>query len=84
MKRTILILVIFNTCLNFARANSKDDETRTATVSVEVGPTDIVDIQAKYTDINIEAWDKGEVFIEATVRFDGKMNNQVQKFLDAL
>ena len=83
MKRTILILLAFNVGFNVSSANSEDGETRTANVTMEVSSTDIVNIQAKYTDLIVEAWDQDEVFIEATVRFDGRMTDKVQKFLDS-
>ncbi len=82
MKKTILILLAFSLVVNFAKAN-KDGETRTATLTYEVSPSDVIDLKAKYTDVLIEAWDKNEVYIEATIRFDGRMNDRVQRFLDA-
>lgn len=81
MKKLILIALAcsFTTLLH---ANKKDGETRTASVKVSVSPSDLIDIQAKYTELTVEAWDKNEVEIEATVRFDGKLTNKMQVFLD--
>ncbi len=83
MKKTILILLLFNTTIHISEAKNGPGETRTATLTFEVSPSDVIDLQAKYTDVQVEAWDKNEVFIEATLRFDGKMNDRVQRFLDS-
>lgn len=83
MKKTILILLAFSLLLCFAEAKNPDGETRTATLTYEVSANDVIHLKAKYTDVLIEAWDKNEVYIEATIRFDGKMNDRVQRFLDA-
>ncbi len=83
MKKTILILLAFNLVFATALANKDDGETRTATFTYQVSPNDAIDLKAKYTDVLIEAWDKSEVYIEATIRFDGKMNDRVQRFLDS-
>ncbi len=78
MKKLILIALISS--LNYSYAN--DGETRTATVKVEISSTDDINIQAKNTDLVVETWDKNEVLIEATVRYDGKMTDKMEKFLD--
>ncbi|MEQ9467010.1 MAG: hypothetical protein RLN88_06325 [Ekhidna sp.] len=81
MKKLILIALAcsFTTVL---QASDKDGETRTASVKVSVSSSDLINIQAKYTELTVESWDKNEVEIEATVRFDGKITDKVQKFLD--
>lgn len=63
-------------------AFSKDGETRTAVVNYDVTPMDVINIQAKYTDLTVDTWDKNQVMIEATLRFDGKVTDKMQKFLD--
>ncbi|WP_420318734.1 hypothetical protein [Ekhidna sp.] len=80
MKRIILITLAYSLC--FTTWANRDDETRTAIVKVEISPSDKINIQAKYTELSIETWDKNEVLIEASVRFDGKMTNKIQEFLD--
>ncbi|MEP5610904.1 MAG: hypothetical protein ABJP45_01580 [Cyclobacteriaceae bacterium] len=83
MKKVILILLAFNLCYVLSATDPKDGETRTATASFEVNSSDLINLQAKYTDVVVEAWDKNEVYVEATLRFDGKMSDRVQKFLDS-
>ncbi|MEQ9403339.1 MAG: hypothetical protein RIM99_07140 [Cyclobacteriaceae bacterium] len=82
MKKTILILLAFSIWLPYSQADNKV-ETRTASFSFDVSANDLINIQAKYTDLTVEAWDKNEVFVEATIRFDGKMNDRMQRFLDS-
>jgi len=83
MKRLILLLLGFN-LLNSAEVNAGDRsyETRVATVNMEVSPNDLINIRAKNTDLVVEAWDKNQVEIIATVRFDGKMTDKMVSFLD--
>ncbi|MEP1096206.1 MAG: hypothetical protein ABJG78_13915 [Cyclobacteriaceae bacterium] len=83
MKKTILILLAFSFCYTLSATDPKDGETRTASATYEVSPGDLINLQAKYTDVVVEAWDKNEVFVEATLRFDGKINDRVQRFLDS-
>jgi hypothetical protein len=83
MKRTILILLAFNLGLGIALSDPKLGETRTATLTYKVSSNDVINLQAKYTDVNIESWNKSEVSIEAIIRFDGKMTDKMQKFLDS-
>ncbi|MEM6737349.1 MAG: hypothetical protein AAGC64_13330 [Bacteroidota bacterium] len=83
MKKWIAITLVFNlTCFSYALVPEKDGETRTATFSRNVKPDDVINIQAKYTDLVIEAWHKNEVEVTATVRFDGKLTNKMVEFLD--
>ncbi|WP_425391302.1 hypothetical protein [Ekhidna sp.] len=80
MKRILLVALIYSSSI--AVIANKDGETRTATVKVNVSSTDKLNIQAKYTELTIESWDKNEVEIEASVRFDGKITSKIQEFLD--
>jgi hypothetical protein len=81
MKKLIISIAILSYSLAVL-ASKNDGETRYATVKVNIASTDIINIQAKYTDLLVETWDKNEVLIEATVRFDGKMNSKMEKFLN--
>lgn len=83
MKKTLLILLAFNVCFQITANDPKDGETRTASASYEVSANDVINLQAKHTDVVVEAWDKNEVFVEATLRFDGKITDRVQEFLDS-
>jgi len=83
MKKIILTLLALNVYYSLSATDPKDGETRTATASYEVSSSDLINIQAKYTDVVVEAWDKNEVLVEATLRFDGKINDRVQRFLDS-
>ena len=81
MKLAIIGLLLFSLS---AEATTKDDgETRTAKFNFDVSPQDVINIQSKYTDLTVESWDKKEVEVEATIRFDGKMTDKMQKFLDS-
>ena len=82
MKKWILLLVAFDLGLTLKAIDKKDVETRTARVNYSVSSNDLIDINAKYTDLTIESWDKSEVLVEATIRFDGKMTDKMQQFLD--
>lgn len=83
MKRLLLITFAFNLLfLVNASSTNKDGETRSATVKVSVTANDLINIKAKYTDLVVEAWDKDEVEVVATVRFDGKMTDKMVEFLD--
>ncbi len=83
MKQIILLILASNLSL-YTFGDSKDDgETRTATVSYEVSPEDVINVQSKYTHLIVETWDKDEVEVTATVRFDGRITNRMQEFLDA-
>lgn len=80
MKKLILIALIYS--LSITLYASIDGETRTATVKTQVSSSDVINIQAKNTELYVEAWDKNEVEIEATVRFDGKMTDRMEEFLN--
>lgn len=82
MKKAILTILVLSTCL-IVEAKNDTGETRTAKVTIEVNRSDEIDIQAKHTDLIVEAWNRDEVHVEATIRFDGKMTNRMQRFLDA-
>lgn len=82
MKRLIISTIAICFCLVSMANRNNDGETRSATVRLDVSSTDVINIQAKYTDLTVEAWDRNEVMIEASVVFDGKMNKRVQEFLD--
>lgn len=80
MKRLLLIALLFN--INFLWASPRGDgETRTATVTTKVTSTDLINIQSKYTNLVVESWDRNEVEVVATLRFDGKMTNKMMDFL---
>lgn len=82
MKKTITTLLAFSICLLFVKASGNEGETRTATLTYDISTNDRINIQAKYTDLNVLVWDKQEVQVEAKVRFDGEMNDRMRKFLD--
>ncbi len=82
MKRLLTITLAFN-ILFLANANTATDgETRTATVSKSVSVNDLINIQAKYTEVVLETWSKQEVEITATIRYDGKMTEKMTSFLE--
>lgn len=81
MKQIIILLLAFSSLNCFG--NNTDGETRTATISYDITSSDKIEIQAKYTDLIVEAWEKNEVLIEATVRFDGKITDKMTRFLDS-
>jgi len=82
MKRLILILFAFNLLTTTEVHAGKSYETRTASVSMKVSPNDLINIRAKNTDLVVETWDKNQVEVIATVRFDGKMTDKMVSFLD--
>jgi hypothetical protein len=82
MKRIILLILLGLHLQAFAHKTGNDSETRTASHSVKVSATDVINIQAKNTVLEVEAWDKNEVEVEAEVRFDGKMTENMRQFLD--
>lgn len=77
-----LILIALACSLGTLLYAKNDGETRTATVKVDITSSDLINIQAKYTELIVEEWSKNEVEVEATVRYDGKMTNKIQEFLD--
>lgn len=81
MKRLLLITLTFNLIASSLVAASNKGETRTAQVNIKLSPTDDIFISAKYTALEIETWDKNEVEVIASVRFDGKMTDKMNKFL---
>ncbi len=80
MKKLILAALIYSIAFPLFAIN--EGETRTANVSLETASSDNINIQAKNTELILETWDKNEILIEASVRFDGKMTDKMQKFLD--
>ena len=80
MKKLILIALACSfSSLGFA---SSEGETRTATIKTSVSASDQINIEAKYTELLVETWNKNEVEIEASIRFDGKMTSKMETFLD--
>ena len=65
--RTILTTILVCSLSLQVLATEKLGETRTAKVTVDVSPSDVINIQAKYTELVIESWDKNEVEVIATV-----------------
>ncbi|GAB4239999.1 MAG: hypothetical protein Tsb0034_16270 [Ekhidna sp.] len=83
MKKIILIICAFSIgSIVHAHKGRDAGETRTATVVQPVNATDRIDIRAKNTDLVVESWNKNEVKVEATIRFDGKMTDKIARFLD--
>lgn len=82
MKRLILITLAFNLIATGMVAASNKDETRTAQVNIKISPTDDIFISSKNTDLEIETWDKNEVEVIASIRYDGKMTDKMSKFLE--
>lgn len=82
MKKWIIIILLVEIGIVSIGYSKDAGETKTATVSYKVNSNDEIDIRAKYTDLKVEAWNKDEVLIEATIRFDGKMTDKMQSFLD--
>lgn len=80
MKKLILIALTYS--FAFLLYANNDGETRTATIKTKVSTSDIINIEAKYTELLVETWDKNEVEIEASVRFDGNMTSKMEAFLD--
>lgn len=80
MKKLILIALACSLSI-LLHANS-DGETRTATVKVEISASDVINIKAKNTELLVETWNKNEVEIEASIRFDGKMTSKMEDFLN--
>ncbi|MEO9485426.1 MAG: hypothetical protein ABJG47_18345 [Ekhidna sp.] len=76
-----LILIALACSLSAAAFAKKSGETRTATVKTEISGSDIINIRAKDTELIVETWDKNEVEIVATIRFDGEMSNKMENFL---
>lgn len=82
MKKTITTLFAFSVSLLLAIATENEGETRTATATYDIDDDDKINIQAKHTTLNIIEWSKNQVEVTAEVRFDGKMNDKMQEFLD--
>ena len=82
MKRLILITLISSLSWTVFAVDKKDGETRSATVTVGISAADDINIQAKNTELTIETWNKNEVEITANIRFDGKMTDKIQEFLN--
>ncbi len=82
MKKLILITLIYSLAAISVANEKKDGETRSAIVTVDISPSDKIIIEAKHTELTVETWDKDEVEIEANIRFDGKMTDRMQEFLD--
>ncbi|MEQ9008935.1 MAG: hypothetical protein RLP12_13685, partial [Ekhidna sp.] len=80
MKKLILIALACSITLWVQAKN--DGETRSTKVTLSISSSDRIDIQAKYTELIVETWDKNSVEIEASVRYDGKMTDKIQEFLD--
>ncbi len=81
MKNKILLIsAVFSANLVFG--TGKEIQTQTTSHSVAVSSSTEIKIQGKHTYLEIETWDKDEVAIEATVTFNGKITDRVQKFLD--
>ena len=82
MRRLILLLTVFSCLASLTSASKGEGETRTATVNMDIKPTDLINIKAKNTDLKIEVWDKNEVEVVATILYDGKMTDKMTRFLD--
>lgn len=77
-----LILIALACSLSILLHANGDGETRTTTVKTSVTASDVINIRAKYTELLVETWNKNDVEIEASIRFDGKMTSRMQEFLD--
>ena len=82
MKKLILIFLIANLPWIVGAKTKKDGETKSTTVVVNISKSDRINIQAKNTELTVETWNKDEVEITASVRFDGKMTDRIEEFLD--
>lgn len=80
MKKLISIALTCSIAF-FALANG-DGETRSTTVKLDVSSSDRINIQAKYTELIVETWDKNAMEIEASIRYDGKVTDKMLEFLD--
>lgn len=76
-----LLALLLNLTTAEATIRSTTGETRTAKVTKKIEANAIINVQAKYTDLSIETWEKNEVYIEASIRFDGKMTDKMKSFL---
>lgn len=81
MKKLILLIALIYSA-GYKTYSKDTGETRTTSVTVDISPTDDINILAKYTELVVETWDKNEVLIEATVRYDGKLTDKIEKFLN--
>ena len=79
-KSTLLLLALFS--LGSLYGSNKIGETKTARHTVTVSQSDVINIQAKNTFVNIQTWDKNEVEIVVELTFDGNENDRIRKFLD--
>ncbi|WP_420578545.1 hypothetical protein [Ekhidna sp.] len=82
MKKLIIIALACSLSWTLSATEINEGETRSAKVTVNISKSDRINIQAKYTELIVEAWDKPQVEIEAIVRYDGKMTDKIQEFLD--
>lgn len=82
MKKLIIIALACSLSWTLSATEINEGETRSAKVTVNISKSDRINIQAKYTELIVETWDKPQVEVEAIVRYDGKMTDKIQDFLD--
>ena len=81
MRKITSIALAFSFCFS-SYAIARNGETRTARFTTSVSLTDEINIQGKHTELIIEKWDKNEVAIEATIRYDGETTDKIEDFLN--
>ncbi|MFK7953204.1 MAG: hypothetical protein AB8B73_10185 [Ekhidna sp.] len=82
MKRIIIGLIAAYSSIILIASEGNDAETRSTTVNIDINYSDLINIQAKYTELTIETWDKNEVEVQASIKYDGKMSDEIQEFLE--
>ncbi|MEO1253844.1 MAG: hypothetical protein AAFY41_03020 [Bacteroidota bacterium] len=82
MKKTLLTIFVFSLAIYCIAGKENNGETRSATVTVDISESDLINVQAKNTELTIETWDKNQVQIVANVRYDGKMTDKIEEFLN--
>ena len=80
MKQVILTTLLFS-ALSLS-AEDRKAETRTATMTVPIGKNERLTLNVKNTALRLEAWDKNEVSIEATVKMSSSVTESRAEFLD--
>lgn len=80
MKNITITILLVSTLASFAKG--KVVESRTANVTVPIEENQKLTLNMKNTELKVEAWDKNEVAIEATVRLHNTMTDKRARFLD--
>lgn len=75
-KITLIALLCLNTIINAQKFDKKYNQ------EFKVNKDVVIDVNTRYTDIEIETWKKNKVTVEATIEVDGTTNEKAKEIIN--